>query len=70
MMMSRYKVGDLVNVTERRIAGCNLWQNVTRKCRVIQVCERFIAVRGPHFVECVWTDNDEMNNIVIRRVSG
>lgn len=69
--LSKWRVGDLVEIHIVR-PGMGYTAGILRKKRgrIVYVGRRFVTVRGPHFTECVWTDNDESNNIVIRRVSG
>ena len=69
--MSKWRVGEPVEIHIVR-PGMGYTAGVLRKKRgrIVYVGRRFATVRGPHFTKCVWTDNDESNNIVIRRVSG
>ena len=62
------KPGDTVPVLKRRL-GCRSKVYIDeRQGRVVQVCERFVAVHNGKYVECVWIDNDETNNPVLGSV--
>lgn len=55
----------------KKCLGCR-GEIIIKKIRgqVVQVCERFVAVHNGKYVECVWRDNDAMNNPVLEEVLG
>ncbi|MGB4097487.1 MAG: hypothetical protein WBJ85_07255 [Acetomicrobium sp.] len=58
------QLGQSVNIIETRRHSIPK-HTIRRVGRVVQVCDRFVAVDNGRFVECVWTDKDEKNNPVI-----
>ena len=65
-----FRKGDKVEITEIARGGGGI-RNIKkhRKGRVVQVCRRFAVVDNGKYRECIWTDRDESNNPVMRRVS-
>ena len=69
--MSNNILGQTIQIIETRYGGNGTGKHTTKRSgRVVQVCERFVAVHNGKYVECVWTDQDEKNNPVVEGVLG
>ena len=60
------KVGDQVTVRETPM-GRGQWKKRVKlhRCRVVQVCERFVVVDNGKYRFCVWREPDGLSEIVI-----
>lgn len=63
-------IGQTITI-RKKVMGCR-GEVIMKKIlgRVVQVCERFVAVHNGKYVECVWRDNDARNNPVMEGDSG
>jgi hypothetical protein len=58
-------IGQTIPIHKKRYGERNALYMDKRWGRVVQVCERFVAVHNGKYVECIWLDSDETNNPVL-----